>query len=65
MNEQTTVERIEALRQEALDLEKEAWRRIDGGQELTLRAMELEREADRIDAALSDPAPAPRDGGPA
>ncbi len=51
------------MREEARDLHREAWRRTDGGQELTLRALDLEREADRLEAALASAQPRPEVAG--
>lgn len=55
----TSAERAESLRERARCLYSAAWYRRDGGQELTLEAMELEAEADDIDA---HPSPRPAEG---
>lgn len=40
---------VERLREEALEADKEAWRRLDGGHEYTMGAMLAEEAADRIE----------------
>lgn len=41
---------VERLREEALEADKEAWRRLDGGHEYTMGAMLADEAADRIEA---------------
>ena len=45
-------DRIEYLREQAYALERQAWSRRDGGQELTMEAMDMQREADRLETEL-------------
>ena len=52
MADQALLDEIATLRQRAAELHSEAWRRRDGGQELTLEAMRLEAEADALEATL-------------
>lgn len=41
---------VERLREKALEADKEAWRRRDGGQEYSMGAMLADEAADRIEA---------------
>ena len=41
---------VERLREEALEADKEAWRRMDGGHEYSMGAMLADEAADRIEA---------------
>lgn len=48
----TVHDEIAAMRQRAVELHSEAWRRRDGGLDLTLEAMRIEAEADALEEAI-------------